>query len=206
MFISKIVPCKNAQRINIYSDEGYKCSLNKEFILKYGIFEGKDISDDIINNAIDEDAKRYAFDLAIKYISSAPHTKKQVMDYLVKKGIEKKGIESAINKLKEYKYIDDDDYAQSYLEELIRKGSSRRAAYRKLTERGIDKDTANETIKCFTDAIEKENASYVYETLKKRFGDISDKKTRDKIWRTLSSKGFESHTISGLLLGSDDEF
>lgn len=205
MFVLKIVPCKNKDRVNIYSDEGYKCSLNMEFILKYGILEGKDISDEKINEAIIEDSKRYAFDISLKYISNAPHTKKQVEDYLFKKGIDKKGIASAIDKLIEYKYINDDDYAKSFIEELIRKGSSKRAAFKKLIDHGINKDTANETIKLFTDAIEKENASKVYDTMKRRYVG-SDKKIRDKIWRALSSKGFESHTISTILSDSEDEF
>ncbi|MEZ4357876.1 MAG: RecX family transcriptional regulator [Eubacteriales bacterium] len=206
MFILKITPCKKKGRVNIYSDEGYKCSLNMEFILKYHISEGKDILDDIIDEAIIEDARRYAFDLAIKYISNMPHTKKQVVDYLNKKGIDKKGIKSAIDKLIEYKYIDDNDYATSFLEELIKKGVSKRAAFNKMLEKGIDKQTANEAIKSFSDATERENASKAYEAVKNRYGDVTDRKVRDKIWRFLLSKGFDSSTISKILSLDEDEY
>ena len=116
MLVTQIVVQKNhEERANVYLDDKFYCGLSIEIIMKEQIKKGMDISKERIDQIILSDEKDTAFSKAMKYISSSLKTEKQIKEYLKRKLYNDITINCVIDKMKEYKYIDDEHFAKSFV-------------------------------------------------------------------------------------------
>lgn len=76
---------------------------------------------------------------ALRYVAMQIKTEGQVKDYLKRKEFEPEEIEEAILFLREYKYVDDVRYCQSYYKEACRKGRGRRRIEQELQKKKVDR-------------------------------------------------------------------
>ena len=106
---------KHDDRVNLYVDDEFYAGVSVELILKSQLKKGQEISKEILDELILEDEKGSAFSKSVKYLSSALKTERQIKDYLRKKEYNPSTIEYVIDKLREYKYLDDEAYAKSFV-------------------------------------------------------------------------------------------
>lgn len=155
--ITKIeIQKKNKERVNIYLDGEYAFSISAELIYKENI-KVKDVVDvERLKSVADKESYIRCKNSALKIIERSYKTEKEVIEKLKIKGYEQKHIEESIKFLKEYKFLNDDYYAEAFIrdklsskgsqrirQELIKKGISRDTIEKKLY--GIDKDTEKNT-------------------------------------------------------------
>ena len=120
MKITKLVSQRrDPNRVNMYIDEKFFCGLSLDNVAKFGIYVGKDLSDEDLENILFEELKSRFFQRAMNYISRSIKTEFQVIRYLKNLSFKKKGewytdisnenlesiIELTVKKLKEYGYI-----------------------------------------------------------------------------------------------------
>lgn len=116
MEITKIeIQKKDKERVNIYLDEKYYSGMSLELVIREHLKVGLDIDKDYLENLILEDEKGKALSKAVKYIGSNLKTRKQIREYLSKKDYNPNTIDFVLAKLDEYKYLDDENYAKSYI-------------------------------------------------------------------------------------------
>ncbi len=116
MEITKLeIQKNNSERVNLYLDEKFFSGISLELTIREHLKVGQEIDEEHLNNLILEDEKGKALAKAIKYIGSNLKTTKQVKDYLKKKDYNCHTIAYVIDKLAEYKYLDDDNYARAYI-------------------------------------------------------------------------------------------
>ena len=114
--ITKIeVQKNNEERANLYLDDDFCCGISIELVIKHQLKKGIQIDEEQLKEMILEDEKGVAPTKAIKYIGSSLKTKKQIKEYLKKKEYNDISIDYVIDKLIEYKYLDDFAYAKSYI-------------------------------------------------------------------------------------------
>ena len=90
---------------------------------------------------------RCAFIAGLRLLSYRDHSEKELINKLVQKGHKKEYAESAVQKLKEYGYINDERYAQSLAENLVeRKGLSVAGVKNELFRKGISKEIVNNVV------------------------------------------------------------
>ena len=106
---------KHDDRANLYVDDEFYAGVSVELVMKNRLKKGMTISKEELDEIILEDEKQSAFSKAVKYMSSALKTEKQIKDYLRKKEYNPGTIEYVIAKLIEYKYLDDEAYARSFV-------------------------------------------------------------------------------------------
>lgn len=106
---------KHDDRANLYVDDEFYAGVSVELVMKNRLKKGMTISKEELDEIILEDEKQSAFSKAVKYMSSALKTEKQIKDYLRKKEYNPGTIEYVIDKLIEYKYLDDEAYARSFV-------------------------------------------------------------------------------------------
>ena len=106
---------KHDDRANLYVDDEFYAGVSVELVMKNRLKKGMTISREELDEIILEDEKQSAFSKAVKYMSSALKTEKQIKDYLRKKEYNPGTIEYVIDKLIEYKYLDDEAYARSFV-------------------------------------------------------------------------------------------
>ena len=177
---------KNKNRCNVFVDGSFSFAVSIDLALKYGLKKGFILDDSLLREITIEDEKMRAYSLATKYLSRALKTKKQVITYLRGKEISDAVIFQVIDKLKEYGFINDEEYAKRYLETCSYSQGKRLVDY-KLMMKGVKKtDIESARGEVFVDG--KENALRIAQRRLK-----NKEKTKENILKTyryLIGKGF----------------
>ena len=139
---------------------------------------------------MDDKEKRFerAKETALNFLTHSMRTEEQVRKRLGDKGFVSEEADYVIAFLKEFGYIDDFEYAVSYIEYAAGKGHGARRIKDEMRRRGIDRNTI-------------EDAFYEHENRASEFGSkvASEKEIDDKIiaktGRRLKTLGYESGVI-----------
>lgn len=176
--------------VELGSGERFNFSL--ELVLKYKIKKGKKITKQLLQEIIADQRIITAKQTALNFVSYKPRTEYQVVVKLRKEKFTNEEINTAVQFLKEFGYIDDFHYAQRYvLYAKVQKKSSKRKIEIDLTKRGINKDIISNVLKeTFSEDEELENAMKIahkkYETLLAR----NAQQPEQKLINYLLGKGF----------------
>ena len=192
--ITKIEEQKNKKRVNIFVDNAFFCGLNKETAILFRLKENSEIDENTLKTAIFESEVKSAFEKAIDYISSRIHTKKELFDKLFKKGFEKKVIDSAIFKLEEYNYVNDELFAKTFVQENYK--YSKKMLENKLKQKGVSSEIIFNVLELNTDEKEEELCEkQLKKLLKSKNKNDFSKEELQKIYMSLFRKGFEFDLI-----------
>lgn len=181
-----VVQNKDKKRCNVFVDGDYSFAVYIDTAMKYGLKKDLELNEGLKAQILEEDEKAYAFSLGLKYVSRALKTKKQVITYLLSKGISDKSVYYAVDKLKEYNYINDEEFAKRYLE-IKSSCEGKRLSDYKLMMKGVKKsdiESAREDV--FIDS--KEIAKNLAEKKMKNKENTFENQT--KVFRYLIGKGF----------------
>ena len=127
---------KNKTRANVYVDGEFAFALEMLTVMKLGLKIGQEVSQERLSEAIFDSEKSVAFERAMDYLGRGMKTAKQMRDYLEKKGYDIRVVDYVVNKLKEYRYVDDDAYARLYVERNSATKGDRRLK-QELIQKGI---------------------------------------------------------------------
>lgn len=185
---------KSTDRVNIFVNENYFGSMYVDVCLKYGIKKGVLISEDKLNEIMLESDKQIALNKTAKYISSKMKTVKEVKDYLYGKEYSKVVVDYVIDKLLEYKYLNDENYVNAYVNtykdkygilklknNLLVKGISSKYLDEYFNEYETDLDSVLYIAEKYM-----KNKEYSYENL-------------SKLYRHLASKGYSYDDINSIV-------
>lgn len=136
MTITKIKRIGSTNRFHVYADEAWAGIFLDEMLVKHQIKTGADFDEAEFAEIKRENDERVAFDMAVSYLEKYVVSEKGLKDYLKKKGFDAKAISQAVEKLKDYGFIDDEKFARSYFESLSN-GRGKRAIAQKLKQKGV---------------------------------------------------------------------
>ena len=182
---------KNNANVFICATDCGEFELHSDIIVKANIKIGS-VEDEKFYQAVQESSEIIAFNVAMKYISSKLKTEHQIKDYLYKKEYHKQTVDVVIEKLKEYKIIDDKMYAESYAKS--NPNFSKNKLKQKLFLSGVKSQIVDESLTEIDDETScKKNAE---KYLKNK---IVDKATLEKLIRRLQGMGYNWETIKSTL-------
>ncbi len=192
---------KDKERCNVYVDGVFYCGIKLEVAVKYRLKTGMQIEKSRLDEIQLETEKSQALDKAMNFISAAMKTKKQVRDYLDKKGYTQAVADFVIEKLEYYKFLDDYAYCRAYVAGVSGKGKC--AIENDLFKRGAERKAVEEAL-----AEIEEDAGAALAVLNKYMrGKESTKENLYKGFKYLLSKGYGYDTAKSALsgFGVDDE-
>ena len=139
-----------------------------------------------------------ALERATTYLSRKPHTEKEVLDYLQRKGYEPDESTQAVSELKEYGYLNDLAYAKMFFEYGFEKGRGKDRISRELAAKGVARDVIEQAYSELEEKPdEQEMALRIAAQIVRESGGLSDamtyeekQKLQAKIVRRLASRGF----------------
>lgn len=194
--ISKIEQQKrNKNRFNIYlSDEGkaeeYGFSVDEDLLVRLRLSKGMEVDELAIMEIQYRDHVQKAFQSAVHFLSYRMRSEREIAAYLAEKEWEEAVIDEAMHKLREYKYVNDEEYAKAYVRtqmNIARKGPD--LIKRELSEKGISVSMQDEALEQYTPALQWENAeALAQKSLKKSKG--SHKEAKQKAVLFLTRKGY----------------
>ncbi|WP_409253167.1 recombination regulator RecX [Bacillus sp. SCS-153A] len=197
---------KNEERYNIFIDGEYSFSVDEEILARFQLGKGKEIDELAIAEIGYEDDIRKAFNMAIHYLSFRMRTEQEVADYLKKKELGDAVAAEAIHKLKKYKYLNDQEFAQAYVNTQINtsdKGPG--AVERELSTKGVDKALIDGALGAFTNEIQLEKAITLTNKLFKKYKKDSAIVAKQKIEQNLARKGYPFNIINLAWEETDNE-
>ena len=133
------------------------------------------------------------YEKAIKLLKIRPHHSSELTKKLLMRGFSREQIDETIKKLQQENLIDNDQFAQMYLDELLRNKTFGFFGLKaKLMSRGIASNEAEELLKAnLPFELELELAKKILN----KFANL----TKPKIAQRLSSRGFRSDVIRAIL-------
>ncbi len=93
--------------------------LYEDIILKYDLLIKKDIDEHLLDEIISENSFYDAYDTALSYIETKLRTRKEIEDYLERKGFDNKYIDYAIDKLNKMNLLDDKLYVTAFVNDKV---------------------------------------------------------------------------------------
>lgn len=140
-----------------------------------------------------------AYNYAIKYLKNIK-TKKDVYDYLIRKGFGDEETSEVCDYIEEVGLVDDDLYVKFFVEDSFRiKNKGARKIVYELKQRGIDDDKIEEAIEEASD-MEYEALKEAYERkLEATKSETDPYKRKNKIIRFLISRGFDYSDIKDII-------
>ena len=187
---------KDKTRCNIYIDGRFCCGLTMETVVKNRLKVGKIISAEELSTMQLESEKNTAFDKALTFLSATRKTEKEIRLHLSKKGYLPAVIDYAVEKLREYGFINDEEYAEAYTESASKKKGGRLIRM-ELKNKGLSEEAIENALSELDEGQELETAKGILEKYMR--GKTADKATLQKAYRHLMSKGFDYDTAKAAI-------
>ena len=181
---------KNRNRFNIFINEAYAFSLNRE--LTATLKPREQLTKEKIEDLKQADEQDTAYSRALFYLGFRSRSRMEIERYLKKKKFPPEAVMSTLSRLEANKYINDSDFARLWIENRCRfKPKGRYALIRELREKGIDEQIIKETLKDFD---ELESAWAAVTPRLNRLKKLERNEFNKKIYSFLSYRGFGYHT------------
>ncbi len=188
MQITEIKKSKQPMKYHLYIDDVFFGVFLDEMLAKYELKTGQEIEEDLLYSIKEENDEKLAFLMAVSYLEKYNVSTKGLKDYLYRKGFKKNNIESAVEKLKGYGYLDDRNFAKNYFESLS-SSKGRRVIVNKLKEKGISQEIIDELLENVDDEDEEERARILAEKFAKNRE--NNLKNKQKCFAHLIYKGYD---------------
>lgn len=183
---------KDKSRCNIYVDGRFCCGLTLETVVKNRLKVGQEVTQEGLESMQLESEKATALNKALNFLSATRKTEKEIRTHLIKKGYLPAVIGYVVEKLREYGFVNDSEYAEAYTESAAkRKGG--RLIRMELKNKGLSEDAIDSAVSGLDSKQEQETAARLLEKYMR--GKTADKQTLQKAYRHLMGKGFDYETV-----------
>lgn len=195
--ITKITRQKNnPERYNIYLNEEYAFPVDEAILLQFDLAKGKVLEPFEIEEIAYEDEIRKAFNKALNYLSYQMRSEHEVKKKLLDAEYGEAVILEAIQKLKNYGFLNDETYSKALLEtkkRTMKKGP--RAIRQDMTKKGIDKQLQDNVLEAFPHEEQVQLALKLAEKTAKSEAKKTPAQVKQKIQDMLMRKGY-SFTVT----------
>ncbi|MDD2445420.1 MAG: RecX family transcriptional regulator [Clostridia bacterium] len=181
-------------KYKIFVDNQFFGLLTDETIIKYNLKINQEYEFTFLKQVLEDGQKKLALNMALSLLNRQQKTEKEAREYLKRKQFVDKAIDYAVEKMKEYNYINDENYAKTYINSK-RDNKGKKAIAYDLKLKGID----SEIIKINLELVKSQRESIYNLAQKIKKNKANDLKLRDKLFRSLASKGFEFDEINSVL-------
>lgn len=184
----------DATRCNIEVDGRFLCGMKLETVVQNRLKVGAEVSMEELARIQYESEKQTALDKALSHISASMKTEREIRAFLTRKGFLGDVADYVVEKMKEYGFLDDGEYARRYAESAgSRKGKRLIAA--ELRAKGASKEAVENAL----EGIDEEAAAEAVLEKYLRGKNADDPSTYRKAYSYLISRGFGYETVRSAL-------
>ena len=148
-------------------------------------------------NVSDADERKKAREKAVYYLQFSGKTECELRKKLAEQEFSPASVDSAIEFVKQRRYLDDEDYARRFVERNRNKKSRRQMNF-ELAQKGVDKGI----LELIFEDMDVDEEAQILRILEKRKypGDDASREEKQKISAYLARKGFSYDAISAALI------
>ncbi|MGN1131031.1 MAG: regulatory protein RecX [Ruminococcus sp.] len=197
MIITNAIP-KRKGLSDLYIDGEFAIKIDTETFLVSKFSVGSQIDDQQLKELIESSNIKRAKEKALWLISYRDHSKKE-LESKVRNCSDIDSAKKAVEKLESVGLVDDEKFARNYAQQLLFvKHYSKKGAKYKLIEKGIDRDLADSVL----EEIDFDPQEHIKIIIERKYGNLSDEKTRRRAVSALQRKGYSWSDIKTVI----DEF
>ena len=191
--ITEIKKIGQGKRYYLYLDNELFGIFEDEILAKNKLKTGESYDESFFDKLLIENGDFACFNRGLSVLEKSVKSEKMLRDYLKEKKYPKQCIDRAIEKLKEYGYINDETFCENYIS--CNQSKSKKKLKYDLLAKGVKEDCVEEMLeKFYQEENEEENCLKNAEKyMKNKPFDLNYKK---KCFAHLAGKGFEYNLIS----------
>ena len=180
-------------RYRVAFDNGVSCILYRSEAAQLSIEVQCSLTDENYDYLINEIVGKRAKKRAMHILEQMDRTEHQLREKLAKGEYPQECIDSAVEYVKKYRYLDDERFASSYVRYHQEKLSRQQLSV-KLTQKGVSKDMIAEALEMEYEA---DDGEKIRNLLSKRHfdPDNTDRQENNKIYQYILRRGFKSSDI-----------
>lgn len=200
MRITNIKEQKRKNRVNIYLDNKFAFGLSKKTLVDFGLSEGKELTESEIDKILEADQKVRALEKCFCWLGIRARSEKELENKLKEKGFVPKIIKKTIERVKEFGYLNDEEFTRLFIEtkKIAAKGPI--AISQDLKQKGVDKETIKKSLKKLYPPIEEREVALSLAKKKLNFyQNLSRQKVYQKLSRFLLQRGFSWPIVKEVL-------
>ena len=201
MIITSIEEQKKKGRYNIFIDGEFAFGLYKETIYHFGLRAKDELDEKKTVELISYDEINFGKKVAYRFLNFKPRSEKEVRNKLKSHKLSDESIDTIIYSLKEFKFINDEQFAKMFIESKISlKPEGRRSLKTRLAQKGIGKETSDKTVEeNYSEEVEFQKAHELFIKYRKKVKAKTHIEKKQKCYRHLLSKGFSYDLINRVL-------
>lgn len=203
MKVDKYKKMKNGM-YQVSFDNGAVMQLYEEVILQSELLLHKDIDNDVLKKI--EDSNKYydCYYCALKYIKVSARTKQEVVVKLKNNDYDIDNINDVINKLEIQGYLNDRNYANSYLNSKMLTTNHGPARIRSdLEKKGIDKVIVSEVLEQYDAEVQNDKIRKIVDKQMRSNHNKGNAYLRRKLATELVGQGFDRELVNRVINNTD---
>lgn len=181
----------DSKKVKVIFEDGACIPLYKGELRKHSIKVGEELSEEVYNSLTKDILYKRAKERALYILERSDKTKKQIEDKLAGGSYPPAIIDRVVNFLERYGYIDDENFARSYIK-TYSESRSLKVIEIKLMQKGVSRDIIKNVIEDFVEEDDYNPLPLIEEIVRRKRFDYenADYKERNKIVSHLLRKGF----------------
>jgi len=188
---------KNPNRVSVFIDGEFFCGIDFLSSQKHRLKIGETIDENVLSAAVFDSECNSAFEKCMGLINIRMRAESEIITYLAGKLYSQEVIDTIINKLKSYNYIDDAEFCCLYIESH-RKGWGRKKIEYMLKMLKIDSEILSESMKVLASQADEAHCLLIKHKGTKPFD-------KYKAYVHLAQKGFNGDCIKEAIALMEEE-
>ncbi len=173
---------RDPNRVNVFVDGKFAVGINVNDVIKLGLINNQEISQEELNKIIENSNFGKAFNAAINFLSFRPRSEFEIRQYLKKKKVD--DVEGIIEKLRQLGQVNDEEFAKWWIEQ--------RNTFRPKGKRALEMELRRKGIKTKVEVGNEEELAM--KAIKRKLP-----MPKEKVFRFLASRGFSFDTIENIV-------
>lgn len=196
---------RNPERVNVFLDGEFAFALARDEAIMQGLQIGRELSVDEVGEFRARDLVGKATEAALRLLVVRARAEQELRDRLKRKGYEPGTIDLAIERVRNWGYLDDADFARRWVDNrLEHRPRSKRMLEMELRQKGVDRDTI-ETTMGETEIDEVGAATELARKAAAKMSGLDPETARRRISGQLARRGFDYGTIRTALARTIDK-
>lgn len=186
---------RNPERVNIFLDGEYALAISRDELISRGLRIGQTLTVDDVGALRAVDLVSKATESALRLLGVRPRAEQELRDRLKQKGYEPETIDRALDRIRNWGYLDDADFARRWVDNRIEhRPRSKRLLAMELRQKGVDRETISNTIE-ETEFDEADAATELARKAVAKMSSLDPEVARRRITGQLARRGFDYATI-----------
>ncbi|HEV2065615.1 MAG TPA: RecX family transcriptional regulator [Thermomicrobiales bacterium] len=134
---------RDQERVSVFLDDVFAFGLDQQIVLDRGLHTGQTLTEADTAELLALDETSRATAAALQFLGYRPRSEGEIQRRLRQRGFAQPAIDTTLDKLRGWRYVDDSDFAERWIENrLVHRPRSARLLAQELRQKGVDAGTA----------------------------------------------------------------